>query len=93
MKASGIALYVVLLLAVAEPLVFAAGGCVMSELLPCASAIASGTPPSVECCTNLKQQQPCFCQYLKDPSSKQYVNSPNAMKVARACGVSIPTNC
>ncbi|XP_022858637.1 non-specific lipid-transfer protein 2P-like [Olea europaea var. sylvestris] len=93
MKTSGIALYVVLVLAVAEPLFFAAEGCVISELQPCASAIVSGTPPSVECCTNLKQQQPCFCQYLKDPSLGGYVKSPNAKKVARACGVSIPTNC
>ena len=50
-------------------------------------------PPPPQCCTNLKAQQPCFCQYLKDPDYKKYLTAPGAKKVADTCGVTIPTKC
>ncbi|KAL4582502.1 hypothetical protein LXL04_007052 [Taraxacum kok-saghyz] len=67
-----------------------AATCNPQELLPCAAFLSSGAKPSVACCSKLKAQQPCFCGYAKNPSLGQYINSPNARKVASACGISIP---
>jgi len=67
-----------------------AATCVATELSPCAAAITSGGAPSSACCQKLKQQKPCLCGYFKDPTLKQYVNSPNARKVLSSCGVSVP---
>lgn len=64
--------------------------CNVSELSSCAPAIIAGQPPSAECCTKLKEQVPCFCQYMKDPKYKPYIDSPNARKTAQACNVIIP---
>ncbi|XAR63932.1 hypothetical protein NMG60_11024095 [Bertholletia excelsa] len=83
-------LVVVLLVLAHEAEVSMAVTCNPSELAPCASAITTSSPPSKACCTKLQQQKPCLCQYLKNPSLKPYVNSPNAKKVASACGVSLP---
>ncbi|KAL4317245.1 hypothetical protein HN51_071239 [Arachis hypogaea] len=68
--------------------------CSVSELgSSCGLAYAFGTTPTPECCSKLKQQQPCFCYYLKDPSLAQYVNSTNARNIAASCNVTYPTNC
>ncbi|XP_038702401.1 non-specific lipid-transfer protein 2-like [Tripterygium wilfordii] len=64
--------------------------CNVSELSPCAPAISSGAAPSSACCSKLKEQSPCLCGYLKNPNLKQFVNSPNARKVANSCGVPFP---
>ncbi|KAK1437358.1 hypothetical protein QVD17_03149 [Tagetes erecta] len=64
--------------------------CAVTELSPCLPAFTSSAPPSANCCTKLKQQTPCLCGYIKNPSLKQYVTSPNAKKVASTCGVSFP---
>ncbi|KAI3735895.1 hypothetical protein L6452_15418 [Arctium lappa] len=64
--------------------------CTATELAPCASAIFSSSPPSQQCCSKIKEQRPCLCQYLKNPSLRGYVSSPNAKKVATTCGVPIP---
>nr|AAB06586.1 putative nonspecific lipid transfer; auxin induced gene [Zinnia elegans]BAA06462.1 TED4 [Zinnia elegans] len=64
--------------------------CQVTQLAPCASAISSSSPPSSQCCAKIKEQKPCLCQYMKNPSLKAYVSSPNAKKVANACGVPIP---
>ncbi|OMP04713.1 hypothetical protein COLO4_09369 [Corchorus olitorius] len=69
-----------------------AATCSLTELTPCAPAYVSGSPPSTQCCTKLKEQEPCFCEYLKDPSLKQYINNPNAKRIASTCGVTYP-NC
>jgi hypothetical protein len=53
-------------------------------------AITSSQPPSSLCCDKIKQQKPCFCQYLQDPNLKKYISSPGAEKVASTCGVAIP---
>nr|GMC79768.1 uncharacterized protein LOC109168309 [Ipomoea batatas] len=64
--------------------------CDVQQLSPCLSAITSNTKPSQLCCHSLIQQKPCFCQYLKNPTLKNYVNSPAAKKAAKTCKVSIP---
>lgn len=60
------------------------------ELSSCADAILSGANPSATCCAKLKQQQPCFCEYVKKPNLKGYINSKNGRKVADTCKVPIP---
>ena len=64
--------------------------CTPTELSPCAAAISSSSPPSGACCTKLKEQKPCLCGYIKNPSLRQYVNSPGAIKVLSSCGVTKP---
>lgn len=69
-----------------------AANCNYMELVVCAGAITSPQPPSGDCCNKVKEQQPCFCGYLRNPTLRQYVTPENARRVARKCGVAIP-NC
>jgi len=76
-------------------LVLAGGGasaasCNAGQLAVCAAALTSGAKPSTACCSNLKAQQGCFCQFAKNPAYSRYINSPNARKVVAACGVALP---
>ncbi|XP_022759948.1 non-specific lipid-transfer protein 2-like [Durio zibethinus] len=64
--------------------------CDASQLSPCLAAITSSKPPSATCCSKLKEQQPCFCGYLKNPTLKQFVDNPNSKRVASTCGVAYP---
>ncbi|KAM5570522.1 non-specific lipid-transfer protein 2-like [Rosa sericea] len=93
MKASYVAIalftVVVVMLATAE-VSMAAVTCSPVELSSCASAISSNTPPSNLCCTKIKEQKPCLCQYLNNPNLKKFVNTPNARRVARTCGTPFP---
>ncbi|KAI4352189.1 hypothetical protein L6164_006463 [Bauhinia variegata] len=66
--------------------------CDAYELSSCRGAFTSNATPSDTCCQKLKEQQPCFCGYLKNPSIGQYVNATRAKEVAAACQVAIP-NC
>ncbi|XP_031251603.1 non-specific lipid-transfer protein 2-like [Pistacia vera] len=68
----------------------AEGACSPTELSSCVPAITSSSPPSPTCCSKLREQKPCLCGYLKDPNLRQYVNSPNAKKVASTCGITFP---
>ncbi|KAI8528669.1 hypothetical protein RHMOL_Rhmol12G0165300 [Rhododendron molle] len=68
----------------------AAVTCNPSQLDSCKQPILFGTPPSKLCCTKMKQQKPCFCKYVKDPSLKKYITNPNAKKTAKKCGVPVP---
>ncbi|EAY79130.1 hypothetical protein OsI_34237 [Oryza sativa Indica Group] len=61
-------------------------------LSPCAAPIFFGTAPSASCCSSLKAQQGCFCQYAKDPMYASYINSTNARKMIATCGIPLP-NC
>lgn len=90
MKAYYVALCTVLVLLVAAPKVSMAVTCNPSELSPCVSAITSSAPPSKLCCSKIKEQRPCLCQYLKNPNLKKFVNNPNARKVANTCGTPFP---
>ncbi|KAK4284171.1 hypothetical protein QN277_001039 [Acacia crassicarpa] len=92
MKKVGVSLMVlVLLVAVDLPRTAEAVTCSPIALSPCMAAILSSSPPSNECCDKLKEQKPCLCGYIKNPSLRQYVNSPAAKKVASSCGVPFPT--
>ncbi|KAG5614394.1 hypothetical protein H5410_014218 [Solanum commersonii] len=88
-RSNFVAIFLVLFLS--ELLVTEAVTCSVIELFPCAGAIMSSQPPSSACCIKLREQKPCLCGYLKNPSLKQYVNSPNAQRVAKTCGVSTPS--
>nr|GMC73942.1 non-specific lipid-transfer protein 2-like [Ipomoea batatas]GMD57806.1 non-specific lipid-transfer protein 2-like [Ipomoea batatas]GME03018.1 non-specific lipid-transfer protein 2-like [Ipomoea batatas] len=79
----------VLLLLLAEAQ-FSSAACNVQQLTPCLSALTSNTKPSQLCCQRLNQQKPCFCEYLKNPNLKAYVNSPAAKKAIKTCKVSIP---
>jgi len=82
---------VVATMLLAEAQVSQAQTCNPGQLSPCLGAIMSSTPPSTTCCSKLKEQKPCLCGYLKDPSLKQFVSSPGARKVASDCGVPYPS--
>ena len=64
--------------------------CDVEKLIVCGPAIIGGTTPSTSCCSNLKAQEGCFCQYAKDPAYSNYINSPNARKTLASCGVTLP---
>nr|XP_051189837.1 non-specific lipid-transfer protein 2P-like [Lolium perenne] len=65
--------------------------CDVGKLIDCRPAIIGGKPPSDSCCSNLKAQKGCFCQwYVKDPDYSQYINSPNAGKTLDSCGIKVP---
>ncbi|GMP28341.1 hypothetical protein CsSME_00003930 [Camellia sinensis var. sinensis] len=85
------AMAVVVAVLLGEASVVKAVTCNPTELSPCIDAITSSKPPSTTCCVKLREQRPCLCGYSKDPNLSQYVNSPNAKRIANTCGVSIPT--
>jgi hypothetical protein len=84
------ALVVVALLLAAAAETASAATCNAGQLAVCAGAIVSGAKPSAACCSNLKAQQGCFCEYAKNPAYARYINSPNARKAVTSCGVSLP---
>ncbi|KAK4607933.1 hypothetical protein RGQ29_001665 [Quercus rubra] len=90
MKMSYVAFCVVLVLLLGETQVSTGITCNPLELSACASAITSASAPSAACCSKLKEQRPCLCQYVKDPNLKKLVNSPNARTVASTCGTPFP---
>ncbi|XP_047154212.1 non-specific lipid-transfer protein 2-like [Vigna umbellata] len=65
--------------------------CSPVELSPCLGAITSSSPPSTVCCQKVREQRPCLCGYLQNPSLKNYVNSPGSRRVATSCGIPFPT--
>ncbi|KQK24045.1 non-specific lipid-transfer protein 2P [Brachypodium distachyon] len=81
---------VMLVLAMAAQEASAAGGCNAGQLSVCAVAITSGSPPSAECCSNLRAQQGCLCQYAKDPNYGRYISSPYARQTVASCGIPVP---
>jgi hypothetical protein len=67
-----------------------AQGCNAGSLAVCATAILVGAAPSGACCSNLRAQQGCFCQYARNPAYSGYINSPNSRKALASCGIAIP---
>lgn len=61
--------------------------CSPVQLSPCASAITTSRPPSGLCCQRIRQQKPCLCGYMKNPTLRKFVDNPNARKVANQCKV------
>ncbi|KAF5181622.1 Non-specific lipid-transfer protein [Thalictrum thalictroides] len=90
MKVSYLSVFIALIMLMSVANVSMGATCNPLQLISCYNSITSGTPPSSTCCSQLRSQAPCFCQYLKDPSFSQYVNSPNAKKTASACGIASP---
>ncbi|CAL5050077.1 unnamed protein product [Urochloa decumbens] len=74
----------VLLLAAARPLDAAA--CNPSALSPCGGALFGGAVTN-GCCAQLKKQQPCLCQYARNPAYSNYVNGPAAQSLIKVCGL------
>ncbi|XP_019092021.1 PREDICTED: non-specific lipid-transfer protein 2-like [Camelina sativa] len=64
--------------------------CSPMQLSPCAAAITSSSPPSALCCAKLKEQKPCLCSYMRNPSLRRFVSTPNARKVSKSCRLAIP---
>ncbi|KAK7344616.1 hypothetical protein VNO77_14433 [Canavalia gladiata] len=54
--------------------------CNTLQLSACANAITSSNLSTPVCCSKMKDQRSCLCQYLKDPNIKRLVNFPNARK-------------
>ncbi|PON38950.1 Bifunctional inhibitor/plant lipid transfer protein/seed storage helical domain containing protein [Parasponia andersonii] len=85
-----IALCTLLVILLAKPQVSMAVTCSPAQLSVCVSAITGSTPPSQQCCSKIKEQKPCLCQYLRNPNLKKFVDSPNARKVASTCKTPFP---
>ncbi|KAK3156866.1 hypothetical protein QOZ80_2AG0113090 [Eleusine coracana subsp. coracana] len=67
-----------------------ADDCKPDQLAACLPSIVSGSAPTDACCTNLRAQQGCLCQYAKDPNYGKYVSSPNAGRALTTCGIAVP---
>ncbi|KAL3521349.1 hypothetical protein ACH5RR_019498 [Cinchona calisaya] len=66
--------------------------CYARALTPCLPAIENGSPPTELCCQKAREQEPCFCTFMKDPQFRKYFEGPNARKTVEACGLKWP-NC
>ncbi|KAL3813268.1 hypothetical protein ACJIZ3_014536 [Penstemon smallii] len=84
-----VALVVVL---VAELHYAAAVTCNPEELNACLWSFVGVLPPTPDCCTKLKEQMTCYCDYIKNPNLGVFLDSPAAKKASRKCGVPTP-NC
>jgi hypothetical protein len=92
MAAKAFAVLVAVLAVVAA---MSAGGassqaCNAGTLALCAPAILSGSAPSGACCSNLRAQQGCICQFARNPAYSGYINSPNSRRALASCGIAIP---
>lgn len=67
-----------------------AAPCNPGQLAVCKSAMHSGVKPSAVCCSNLRAQKACLCQYAKDPKFSRYVHNPNVPKTITSCGIATP---
>jgi hypothetical protein len=85
------AVLVVAAAAMGDAGVASAQQCNVGELAMCAPAVVSGATPTAACCTSLRSQESCFCQYAKNPAYSQYINSPNARKTLSSCNIAIPS--
>nr|KYP44018.1 Non-specific lipid-transfer protein 2 [Cajanus cajan]KYP58544.1 Non-specific lipid-transfer protein 2 [Cajanus cajan] len=65
--------------------------CNVVEFNPCLGAITSSSPPSTACCRKIREQRPCLCGYLQNPTLRLYVNSPGARRVVSSCGIPFPS--
>nr|CDG03100.1 LTP (lipid transfer protein) [Coffea canephora] len=94
-KSSGVALcwclVALLLVGLGQIQEAEAAGCNAQALSPCLPSIINGTPPSKQCCTNAKEQEPCFCNFIKDPAYGKIIKNPNTKKTLEACGLKWPT--
>ncbi|OEL24136.1 hypothetical protein BAE44_0014850 [Dichanthelium oligosanthes] len=89
-KAVAVLVATLLLVAAASAGGASAQQCDVVQLAVCAPAIISGEAPSAACCSNLRAQQGCFCQYARNPAYSGYINSPAARRALTTCGITIP---
>ncbi|KGN53813.1 hypothetical protein Csa_015036 [Cucumis sativus] len=89
-QGTGLCLLVVVAIFLSSVRLGEAVSCNPTELSPCVSAITSSTAPTAACCQKLRQQEPCYCGYLKDPKYKAYAESPRVRAIASQCRVPIP---
>ncbi|KAF9594070.1 hypothetical protein IFM89_027279 [Coptis chinensis] len=92
MKVSNLAVFFVLFSVLSVANVSMAQICNPLLLNPCLGPTKSDSYPSAICCTRLRSQRPCLCQYQRNPSLRNYVNSPNTRLLLSRCGVPYP-NC
>ncbi|KAL8257228.1 hypothetical protein R6Q59_029269 [Mikania micrantha] len=64
--------------------------CDPESLSACTIPFTFGSEPSKKCCTDLKAQEPCFCDFIRNPSYEQLITSDKAKKLAANCNVTIP---
>ncbi|CAL4934264.1 unnamed protein product [Urochloa decumbens] len=91
MAAKAVAVLVALALVAAAMGGASAQQCNAGELAVCAPAIIGGAAPTAGCCSNLRSQEGCFCQYARNPAYSRYINSPNARSTLKSCGIAIPS--
>ncbi|CAA0833217.1 Bifunctional inhibitor/lipid-transfer protein/seed storage 2S albumin superfamily protein [Striga hermonthica] len=60
---------------------------------PCMGAIFGSQTPSTECCEKLREQEPCYCTYLKNSLYSTFICSARVQRLAASCNITIPTNC
>ncbi|KAF3337565.1 non-specific lipid-transfer protein 2 [Carex littledalei] len=84
-----LSLYVLLCFTLQSPCVKAIT-CDISQLSPCVGPIMYGSATPSACCSSLKMQQPCLCQYARNPLYAGYVYGSNSRRVASDCHVSLP---
>ncbi|RID76386.1 hypothetical protein BRARA_B03360 [Brassica rapa] len=57
----------------------------------CWPELFDGTKPSTQCCGTLKAQQPCYCDFIKNPDLKKFATSREAHLALGFCGIPYPT--
>ncbi|KAG4184612.1 hypothetical protein ERO13_A09G182200v2 [Gossypium hirsutum] len=50
-------------------------------------------PPSAGCCQKMKEQAPCYCEYMKIEDIKRVFDRVEIAKMAKLCGVSYSFTC
>ncbi|KAG5614403.1 hypothetical protein H5410_014227 [Solanum commersonii] len=86
---SCVAIFLVLFLG--ELLVTEAQTCNVNELItPCIGTFLFSSPPTSACCRKLSVQQPCLCEYIKNPDYAQYLSPCLISRVLTTCTIPIP---
>ncbi|CAN6445944.1 unnamed protein product [Victoria cruziana] len=81
---------VLVLLLLGKPLPCSSVTCDPTKLSSCLPAMQGSSPPSHACCSGLKVQQSCFCFYMKNPTLRRMIMSPQSRKIASYCRMSFP---
>ncbi|CAI9277904.1 unnamed protein product [Lactuca saligna] len=93
-KFSGINMFLIVAILMVKVHVGTAVDCDIMKLLPCYPFIKDPTlpapSPDSDCCNNLRMEEPCLCDFAKNPVFGSYLNNPSVKKVADACSVAIP---
>ncbi|KAG7564007.1 Bifunctional inhibitor/plant lipid transfer protein/seed storage helical domain [Arabidopsis suecica] len=83
--------FIVVLVSFLAPINSVIQACDKIEITGCIPAILYGDKPTPECCGKMKAQQPCFCDFIKNPVFNKYVTSPQARAILKFCGIPYPT--